>query len=367
LIHQQVKSDIKVKLEIIWHKDNIQGQRHYLVGDIGGTNTNLAIVEKIDARFQILLQVNYSSSEVIDLFEPAQETINIFKQKHKDQSIDGCCFSGAGPVIDNFCTLSNLSWNIDGNRLSEKLGMKTIIVNDFISISNAVPLLDINDPSQIQILEHTDGQKPEPKGNINLVIGAGTGLGVSYIIHDDSGFRAFPSEGGHASFAPFDTQTAEIMEYLTKFNNYSSEIELFVSGRGIANIFNYYKDVRKVSLDGELKDVNDAAHEDKAALISKFAPTNPVCRDILRCFIKIYGKVASDFATILLPTRGIFLAGGIVSKNSNHFADGMQFMYYFEKNIRPEIQSILKRIPVYIIKDYNVSLIGAANCIDSAI
>ncbi len=35
-----------------------------------------------------------------------------------------------------------------------------------------------------------------------LVIGAGTGLGIAYLIKDGGGYRVVAGEGGHAAFAP---------------------------------------------------------------------------------------------------------------------------------------------------------------------
>jgi glucokinase len=37
------------------------------------------------------------------------------------------------------------------------------------------------------------------------------------------------------------------------------------------------------------------------------------------------------------------------------------FMKWFEKNYNPNIRPLLNKIPVYIIKDYSISLYGAAN------
>jgi len=62
--------------------------------------------------------------------------------------------------------------------------------------------------------------------------------------------------------------------------------EPFVSGQGIANIYNYLKDGKKLVMDGVLKEIDKAKDEDKPALISKNAKDNPVCRDIMKLFRK---------------------------------------------------------------------------------
>jgi len=64
---------------------------------------------------------------------------------------------------------------------------------------------------------------------------------------------------------------------------------------------------------------------------------------------------------VFFALGGMYLAGGIVTKNEKYFTDDNLFMKYFEMNYNPNIRPLLKKIPVYIIKDYSISLYGAAN------
>ncbi|GHB99521.1 glucokinase [Cerasicoccus arenae] len=344
-----------------WHSTETTFTRFLLAGDIGGTNSNLALVGENDGHFTLLIECVFPSPEIKGLIEPIRQTLAEAGKRLDGIKIERCCISGAGPVENNYCKLSNLSWNIDGKEIAAAIGIPTIVINDFLAISYGVPLLDVNDPSKITQLPHSDGSLSKPSGDVSLIIGAGTGLGVGFVINHGGKMVAYPSEGGHASFANFDAETSELKHYVTRNTNFASEIELLVSGRGLANIFNFYRDVRKVTLTGILKDIDAAPDSDKPAMIGAHADNNPVCRDVLRMFIKVYGRITADFATVLLPSNGIYLAGGIVEKNDSFFADGKQFMYYFEQNFRPNIQEILKKFPVYIIREYSISLYGAAN------
>ncbi|MFZ0035559.1 MAG: glucokinase, partial [Sedimentisphaerales bacterium] len=101
--------------------------------------------------------------------------------------------------------------------------------------------------------------------------------------------------------------------------------------------------------------------EDKPALISKNAKDNKTCRDIMSLFVKMYGRFAGGLAIIFLALGGVYLAGGIVTKNEWLFSEDNLFMKNFETNYNPNIRPLLKKIPVYIIKDYSISLYGAAN------
>jgi len=344
-----------------WHSRESDFSRFILAGDIGGTNSNLALVGERGGRFTLLVECVFPSQDIVGLVAPLRQTLAEAAKHFEGVKIERCCISGAGPVDGNYCKLSNVSWDIDGAEIEEAIGIPTIVINDFLAISYGVPLLDVDDPDQITQLPHSDGGLSKAEGDVSLVIGAGTGLGVGFVINHGGTMVAYPSEGGHASFANFDAETSELKHYVIRDTNFASEIEMLVSGRGLANIFNFFRDVRKVTMTGILREIDQADDHDKPALIGAHAETNPVCRDVLRLFIKVYGRITADFATVLLPTNGIYLAGGIVEKNERFFADGRQFMYYFEQNFRPSIQEILKKFPVYIIREYSISLYGAAN------
>jgi glucokinase len=180
-------------------------------------------------------------------------------------------------------------------------------------------------------------------------------------VEDDGKFKALASEGGHIAFSSFDSETRELHEYIAKRFGELMEAELFVSGAGIKNMFYYFKDVKKAEMAGVLKDIDNASDSDKPALIAANADSNEICNEIIKLFVKCYGRFAGDVAAMTIPTLGLYLAGGIVTKNEKYFVENNQFMRYFDDCFHPNIKKILKTIPVYIIRDYSVSLYGAAN------
>lgn len=50
------------------------------------------------------------------------------------------------------------------------------------------------------------------------------------------GYECFPSEGGHAEFAPHNILQAEMLEYLTAKIGGRVSVERVVSGSGIPNV-----------------------------------------------------------------------------------------------------------------------------------
>jgi len=348
-------------MEKSWLSSNFKQDRIILAGDIGGTNTNLALVGEKAGKYTILLKCVYSSRDIDGVIGPIKEVIAEAKKKNPSLKPDLCCISAAGPVENNYCKLTNCKWDIDGKAIKKAIKIDTLIINDFLAIGYGIPTLDVNDSAQITKLPTTQGKSPKPTGTTKAVVGAGTGLGVGYLFAEDGKYKAHPSEGGHSGFAAFDDETKQLKDYVADKIGMAPGVELFVSGQGISNVFNYFKDKKGIKLEGVLKEIGKTPDEDKPALISKNAKDNKVCKDIMKLFIKMYGSFAGSLAVIFLPFGGVYLAGGIATKNEKLFLESNLFMKSFESNYNPNIRPLLKKIPVYIIKDYSISLYGAAN------
>lgn len=350
-------------MEFKWLSEDFTQDRIILAGDIGGTNSNLALVGLKNGHFTILMESVYRSAAINGLIEPIQEVIAAGSAKDSRFVPSICCISAAGPVENNYCHLTNCHWDVDGEVIQRSIGIPTLVINDFTAIGYGIPTLDVNNPAQITKLPHPDGSCPTPqKGGPKAVVGAGTGLGVGYLVATDGDqYIACPSEGGHAGFADFDQETRELKAFVSKKFTQSPGVEPFVSGQGISNIYHFYKDVRGLLSDGVFAEIDALPDADKPGLISKYSATNEICKEIMRTFIKIYGAATGSYSTIFIPSGGMYLAGGIAAKNEHLFLEDNLFMRYFELNYREGIEAMLKKIPVYIIKDYSISLYGAAN------
>jgi len=332
-----------------------------IAGDIGGTNTNLALVGRKTDNFELLLKRTFQTQTLPDLIEPVEIILKDINEKLPDMKPQTCCISAAGPIIENRCYLTNAELVLDGKEIERVTKLPTLIINDFTALSYALPLLDREDPAMITKIPHTDGTFPEPDGPVKIVTGAGTGFGMGLLIESEDRATAYPSEAGHLDFSAFDRETEELKDFVAKKMGFNPYVELFLSGRGIVNIYNFFTSTGKISRDFIPLEVLSAPDNEKPALIAKNASQDQGCARIIKTFVKIYGRYTGNLAILTLPYGGLYLAGGIAIKNEKFFIEDNLFMKYFEIGSKPEIHKLLKKVPVYLIRNYSASIYGAAN------
>lgn len=149
------------------------------------------------------------------------------------------CLAVAGPVKNNVVRFTNRdSWEIDGDQIGEELGIKKVLlINDFVAAGYGV--LTVNIELECCILQHAKRDMTAPIA----CIGAGTGLGQCFLTPSGEegakgDYRCFPSEGGHAEFAPRNDLEFNLLTFLkNKFNQkHRVSVERIVSGTGLSNV-----------------------------------------------------------------------------------------------------------------------------------
>jgi len=321
-----------------------------LAGDIGGTNTRLALCEQNGENFSVVTEDKFPSAKFSGLDRIIEKFLD--GQPHK---IARACFGVPGPISGETIKLANLPWTVDVKGLKSQLKLAKIgLINDLEA--NAFGLGEFQEKDFVVLNE---GEK-NPVGNA-AIISAGTGLGEAGLHYEEgmSGrFRPFATEGGHADFAPRHDLEIELLKYLLdKFGRVS--VERVVSGQGLGNIYGFLRDTRRAEepawLRTEILEVGDLA-----AVISKngINGESEICELALNIFVSAYGAAAGNLALKMLATGGVYLGGGIAPK----ILLKLQSSVFLESFVaKGRMRGLLEKIPLRVVLNDNAALLGAAH------
>ncbi|WOB42370.1 glucokinase [Thermoleptolyngbya oregonensis NK1-22] len=338
-----------------------------LAGDIGGTKTilRLAEVHSDDGpiKLQTLHEMRYVSAEYLDLVP----MVRAFLADAEDcmgcaPGIEKACFAIAGPVVNNTSVLTNLSWTLEGDRLSRELNIPNIsLINDFEAVGYGILGLGEDDYYTLQ------AGKPQSNAPI-AVIGAGTGLGQGFLIPQGGVYYVYPSEGGHADFAPRSELEFQLLKYLLdKLSINRLSAERIVSGQGIVSIYQFLRDRQLAEESPDIgakiltweREAGKAEKSvDPGAVISLGAQAGDrLCQQTMTLFASSYGAEAGNLALKLLPFGGLYIAGGIAAKNLDVLKAGGFMEAFLDKG---RMSPLLEQVPVHVVLNPQVGLIGAA-------
>ena len=341
-----------------------------LAGDIGGTNTRLTLWRYSERGRKVFVNQAFRNRKYESLGAIVQEFLATHSVKTSPRK---ACFAVAGPVDrkNNTCILTNLSWHLDGNLLAQQLQIdKVFLINDFEAVGYGVTQLPKTGFRPLQ--SGTDPSSASSHAPIGL-IGAGTGLGQAFIIREKHGDRfseiVYPTEGGHVDFAAQDATEFALLQYFQEYYGLSHiSADRVISGPGIVVIYKYLRATGKYH---ELPEVAEAVNawemtgselsQAPTQIISEtaFNGSNSLCDDAMRLFVKVYGAEVGNFALKLLPHSGLFVAGGIAPKI---FSAGGELEKIFLEALRDKgrMQPLLEKLPIYLVTDESVGLLGAA-------
>lgn len=316
-----------------------------LAGDIGGTNTRLALVENKNGQVKIKHLKKYASQEHHNL----ADIVRIFLNEGHLQ-VTHACFGIAGPVVDGVVHTTNLPWVVDSNELRRQMNVENVwLINDLAANTWGISLL--NDDDFITLNRGSSGAV----GNA-AVISAGTGLGQAGLYFDGKKHHPFACEGGHTDFSPRNELEIELLVYLSKQYDHVSW-ERLVSGPGLYNIYCFLRDTARGEEPSWLADKLKAHDAARVITENAMAGTSQLCVKTLDLFVSFYGAEAGNLALKTMALGGVYIGGGIAPKILPKLREPA-FMQEFTNKGRMKV--LLQRMPVKIILNENTSLLGAA-------
>ncbi len=339
-----------VFFEEILHNPKVPRKNLRLVADIGGTNTGFAVLEKKNKKLGLVVSFHFQSNKIKSFHRTVKEVLD-YCQEHYKIKLSKACFAAAGPVSKNndYCKLTNLSWSVSKKKILGTTKLKEVsIINDFDAIGYGINVLDKKNIIQVKsgtIL----------KGARKAVIGAGTGLGKSLLLWNKDHYKPLSSEGGHADLVVQNKEEFALLNFIFKHKKGKNvEWEDVLSGKGIKHMYLFLNKKRRYPQTTYQKEIKKENFDPR--LITKYHHCDPLCKDTMTLFTHYYGKCAKNFALDCLALGGIYIAGGIAAKIPHLF----KRKTFREAFISSSKQSkLLKKIPVYVIDNYKISLYGA--------
>lgn len=318
-----------------------------LAGDIGGTKTVLALlVRSPDGLLSQIKEETYPSDSVLEF----DDILDKFMPP--DTKLTSACFGIAGPVVNQHCQMTNLSWALDGAMLKTKLGTdKVKLLNDLEAM--AIGMLHL--PAQDLIELNPNGRAQN--GNI-AVIAAGTGLGEAILYWDGEKHHPIATEGGHCDFAPQNPKQDRLLTYLrTLFPDHVS-CERVISGIGFSHLYDFLLHDGFAPPCAAIPDHNSDL--DRNAVISHLGVTgeDPLCVEAVRLFVELYGAEAGNLVLKSLSLGGVYIGGGIAPKILPAIKSG-GFLQAFSTKGR--YLPLLDKVSIKLSLNERTPLIGAIN------
>lgn len=320
-----------------------------LVGDVGGTKTLLEIGKIREGCWQPVFARRYAAIDFSNLSSLLRRfLLEWSKDRQSQDTITHACFGVAGPAFNDRAQMTNLPWIVDGADIAAEFGFAYVrVVNDFAAAASGVELLKDAD---LYTLQPGDPIRTAPR----LVIGAGTGLGVAYLIPKGADFEVIAGESGHVGFAPATMEQLELWRELYQRNGRVS-VEDVVSGSGLTRIYDFI--VRTTSGSTQRNEAANTRLTPAAITRAAIEVGDPASVQALDMFIDCFGEAAGNFALAMLACGGVYVAGGIAPKIITRLREG-GFLNAF--NAKGAHSDTVRKIPLHIVNNEHLGLLGCA-------
>ncbi len=312
----------------------------WIAGDIGGTTCRLAWVtgEAEDVQ-QRRFEHEYPSAA----FATADDLVRQFiADARLPVSPDGLLLALPGPMQAQHVALTNLDWVLDSADMGASLGISKVrFINDFQAAAAGVATLSAADVVALN-------PQPAEPGGVRAITGAGTGLGLAFMLADGSGrYRSYASEGGHIDFAPANEMQARLLQRLRAEHGHVSW-ERVASGLAMDALYRFCCAEQSAALPDEPVDGAD--------LVARAESGDPVAGAALDLFIDLYGAWVGNVALMMQPRGGLYVAGGIAI----HLQARMQSPRFMAAAAnKGRMRSVVERTPIFLVINQRLGVLGA--------
>jgi glucokinase len=346
-----------------------------LAGDISSTTSVLGLFKKGNNRGpELVTEGKYPSKDYPSMEAMVQEFL---QKNHPEEKVYAACFGISGPVEGGRGKIVGLSWEVTERRLCESLmklswgvgepskyqdsqtRLPVEVINslgaiDFNSLETREKLVDLNPNAS----SHHTEEECVPNC---AWIAASAGLGEASLYWDrlDREFRIFPSEGGHANFAPRNQEECDLLLYLLKRYSFVSYNRV-LSENGLVNLYEFFRDSGKYGK--ESADLKNRLGKEKpmdVIIEMGLARKDTLCEKTIDLFVSIYGAEAGNLALKYAAWGGVYVGGTIAPKIIDKLCDGT-FMKAFTEKEEVMKETLSAYIPVKVVMTPDIRLRGTA-------
>lgn len=312
----------------------------WIAGDIGGTKSWLAWVAiAADGAQSLRFEQVYASAG----FASAEALLRRFMADAQARARpDGLMLAVPGPLHAQRVSLTNLEWTLNAAGLQSALGVAEVhLINDFQAAAAGVATLTAAD------LVALNPQPPEP-GGVRAITGAGTGLGLAFMLPDAAGrYQSFATEGGHIDFAPANARQVRLLEYLRAEYGHVSW-ERVASGSAMNDLYRFCC----VEYGRLLPDDTT----DGAALVALAESGDAAAEAALDLFVDLYGAWVGNVALLYQPRGGLYVAGGVAV----HLQARLQAPHFMATAMaKGRMRSVVERTPIFLVTCNRLGVQGA--------
>ncbi len=301
-----------------------------IAGDIGGTKSWLAWVAlTAEGEEKLRFEKVYVSADFVSADALLKQYITDAQVEAEPEAL---WLALPGALNEQRTTLTNLAWTVDAAELQQAMGISTVrFINDFQAAAAGVATLTAHDMIVLN-------PQAAESGGVRAITGAGTGLGLAFMMADATGrYQSYPTEGGHIDFAPGNAQQRRLLEYLGATYAHVSW-ERAVSGSAMNDLYRFCC----IEQGQALPDVT----VEGAALVALAKAGNKMAEATLDLFIDLYGAWVGNVALLYQPRGGLFIAGGV----AGHLQARMQSPRFMAAATdKGRMRSVVERTPIFLI------------------
>ena len=169
-----------------------------------------------------------------------------------------------------------------------------------------------------------------------------------------------PSEGGQIDFPPANELETELMWFVKKkyllHKNHQPDFEHLLSGKGLENIYDFLS--TKYHPTPITQIINKYSGVEKLDKIRENYARDGQCRRSIDMFMGFYARAAKNLAFMSCCYSGLFFIGRLALKYKEHFLTPNFIAEFLKHDRMPEL---LRNIPLYLITNPDLPLLGCAN------